>query len=206
MVGVLDGLVILNVNKPLVPGSLALVVPVTLTTAVSLSAIVTVAGVVFTVNNGLLTVVNVITTVSGCSSIKSSVTVTGIVTLVCPAGITTVTGIKTTSVPLLAVPVTVKVIVVSVATGLLMLTVNNPSVLGSDAFGCVAVTVTIAPSLSPIVTVAGAVSTVADGLLVLTKVITTSSVPSTIKSSITDIGKVTLVALAGITIVVAMLV
>ena len=207
VVSVVDGLLILNVNKPFVAGSAALgCVAVTLTIAASLSAIVTVAGVVLTVNNGLFVPVKVITTVSGCSNMVSSVTVTGIVTDVAPAGIVTVTGINIVSVPFVAVPVTVKVIVVSVADGLLNVTVNNPLPAGSDAFGCVAVTVTVALSLSVIVTVAGVVLTVADALLVFTNVMITFSDPSTVKSSVTVTGKVTLVAFAGIIIVVAMVV
>ena len=192
VVGVVDGLVMLNVNSPFVAGSEAFgVVAVTVTVAVSLSVIVTVAGAVFTVNNGLFVPVKVITTVSDGSNIVSSVTVT---------------GINIVSVPFVAVPVTVNVIVVSVADGLLNVTVNNPLPAGSDALGCVAVTVTVALSLSVIVTVAGVLLTVADGLLVLTKVMITVSAPSTVASFVTVTGKVTLVAFAGMMIVVAMLV
>ena len=207
VVGVVDGLVMLNVNSPFVAGSDAFgVVAVTVTVAVSLSVIVTVAGVVFTVNNGLFVPVKVITTVSGCSNIVSSVTVTGIVTLVAPAGMVTVTGINIVSMPFVAVPVTVKVIVVLVADGLLNVTVNNPLPAGSAAFGCVAVTLTVAVSLSAMVTVAGVALTATAGLFVLTKVMITVSAPSTVASSVTVTGKVTLVAFAGMMIVVAMLV
>ena len=207
VVGVVDGLVMLNVNSPFVAGSEAFgVVAVTVTVAVSLSVIVTVAGAVFTVNNALFVPVKVMTTVSDGSNIVSSVTVTGIVTLVAPAGMVTVTGINIVSMPFVAVPVTVKVIVVLVADGLLNVTVNNPLPAGSDAFGCVAVTLTVAASLSVIVTVAGVALTVADALLVFTNVMITFSTPSTVKSSVTVTGKVTLVAFAGMMIVVAMLV
>ena len=207
VVGVVDGLVMLNVNSPFVAGSDAFgVVAVTVTVAVSLSVIVTVAGVVFTVNNGLFVPVKVITTVSDGSNIVSSVTVTGIVTEVAPAGMVTVTGINIVSMPFVAVPVTVKVIVVLVADGLLNVTVNNPLPAGSDAFGCVAVTVTVAVSLSAMVTVAGVALTATAALLVLTKVMITVSAPSTVASSVTVTGKVTLVAFAGMMIVVAMLV
>ena len=206
VVGVVDGLVILNVNKPFVAGSDAFgCVAVTVTVAVSLSVIVTVAGAVFTVNNALFVPVKVITTVSGCSNMMSSVTVTGIVTDVAPAGTVTVTGMFTMSIPLLAVPVTVKVIVVSVADGLLNVTVNNPLPAGSDALGCVAVTVTVALSSSAIVTVAGVALTVADALLVFNNVMITFSTPSTVASSVTVTGKITLVAFAGMMIVVGML-
>jgi hypothetical protein len=93
-VAVATGFVKLTVNNPLVLGSEALgVVATMLTTELSLSLIVTVAvasaGVVVTVT-AVLVEFNVIITFSDPSKVLSSVTVTGIVTLVVFAGIVTV--------------------------------------------------------------------------------------------------------------------
>ena len=108
--------------------------------------------------------------------------------------------------PFKAVPVTVYVTVVAVLDGFVMLNVYNPLAPPSAALAVVAVTLTIAVSLSTMFTVAGVVSTVIAAFEVLTNVITTFSEPSTIKSFVTVTGKVILVALAGITIVVAIVV
>ena len=120
---------------------------------------------------------------------------------------TTDTGIVVVSVPFVAVPVIVKNTVVGVLDGLEILTVNCPFGEPSDAFGKLAVTVAIAVSLSKILILAGVVFPDIPALLVVaSNVIVTFSVPSTIKSSITLIGNVTLDVLAGITIVVVMFV
>ena len=61
------------------------------------------------------------------------------------------------------------------------------------------------PAGNGLFTVAGVALTVADALLVLVSVMITFSTPSTVKSSVTVTGKITLVAFAGMMIVVAML-
>ena len=77
--------------------------------------------------------------------------------------------------------------------------VNIPDVEGSDAFGVVAVTVTIAPlSLSSMTIVEVALFTLNAVFEVLTKVMITVSCASTQRSSITDTGNVNTVAPAGI--------
>ena len=91
-------------------------------------------------------------------------------------------------------------------TGLLSDTVNRPLVDGSEACA-VAAMLTTEASLSLIVTVPvllGAVATVTAVLVELNVTITVSPPVSTVLSSITVTGMVTLVVLAGITTVVPM--